>query len=237
MTDLVRPGGELATRPLHFIFIADCSTSMKHSGKMDALNQAIRDALPDMRRVADENPNAEVLVRAIAFSSGAHWVNTTALPVNEFEWQDLEASGVTDLGAAIELLSAELKIPPMSERALPPVLVLISDGMPTDDYQKAFDELFKLPWGIKAVKLAIGIGKGISEKTLKKFINNDEIDVLKADRAEALTEYIKWASTAVLQAASSPASQMGDEVKGNVYMPQVPDKYWEDLSIDLGDVW
>ncbi len=237
MTDLVRPGGELATRPLHFIFIADCSTSMKHSGKIEALNQAIRDALPDMCRVADENPNAEVLVRAIAFSSGAYWINPKPVPVEDFIWQDLEASGVTDLGAAIHLLQEELQIPPMSERALPPVLVLISDGIPTDNYEEALEELFKLPWGIKAVKLAIGIGRGISERMLKKFINNEEIEVLKADRAEALTEYIKWASTAVLQAASSPASQLGEEVKGNVYMPKVPDKYWEDLSIDLGDVW
>ena len=38
-----RPGGELATRPLHFIWIADCSGSMSVDGKIQALNTAIRD--------------------------------------------------------------------------------------------------------------------------------------------------------------------------------------------------
>jgi hypothetical protein len=49
-----RPGGPLATRPLHFIWIADCSGSMAHDGKIQALNTAIRDTIPHMRRVAEE---------------------------------------------------------------------------------------------------------------------------------------------------------------------------------------
>ena len=40
-----RPGGELATRPLHFIWIADCSGSMSIDGKIQALNNAIREVL------------------------------------------------------------------------------------------------------------------------------------------------------------------------------------------------
>ena len=36
-------------------------------GKIQALNHAIREAIPHMREVAHGNPNAEVLVRAIKF--------------------------------------------------------------------------------------------------------------------------------------------------------------------------
>ena len=68
-----RPGGELATRPLHFIWIADCSGSMGSHGKIQALNNAVREAVPHMQQVADENPNAQVLVRAVRFASGAQW--------------------------------------------------------------------------------------------------------------------------------------------------------------------
>jgi len=39
-----RPGGGLAGRPLHFIWIADCSGSMRADGKIQALNNAIREA-------------------------------------------------------------------------------------------------------------------------------------------------------------------------------------------------
>ena len=69
---LKRPGGELASRPLHFIWIADCSGSMSGE-KIQQLNFAFREAIPHTRTVADENPNAEVLVRALKFSTGAQW--------------------------------------------------------------------------------------------------------------------------------------------------------------------
>ncbi len=53
-----RPGGELASRPLHFIWIADNSGSMEQDGKIQALNTAIREAILHMRKVAEDNPLA-----------------------------------------------------------------------------------------------------------------------------------------------------------------------------------
>ena len=86
------PGGTLATRPLHFIWICDKSGSMSVDGKIDSLNKAIRLALPSMRQVADENPNAKVLLRTLKFSHGAEWhINSDALSLDSFQWQDLEA--------------------------------------------------------------------------------------------------------------------------------------------------
>lgn len=233
----MRPGGELATRPLHFIFVADCSTSMRNNGKMDALNFAIREAIPHMRRVAEENPNAEVLVRALKFSSGAQWHIEIPTLVDDFEWVDLEASGVTDMGKAFDALADAMAMPPMSERALPPVLVLISDGQPTDDYKEGLQRLLSQPWGVKSVKLAIAIGKAVNKKVLNAFINNEQIEVLQADHPEALVNYIKWASTAVLKAASSPASQFAGQENSNVILPQIPDDFWDGTQIAVEDVW
>lgn len=231
-----RPGGELASRPLHFIWIADCSTSMGSGGKMEALNEAIRSALPQMRRVAEENPNAEVLVRAVKFSSGAAWHVQEPVSIDDFQWQDLSPGGVTDMGKAFELLASALAIPPMSDRALPPVLVLITDGQPTDDFRGPLEELMKLPWGTKAVRLAIAIGKGANQRVLKEFIGNPSIPPLQAENAEQLTEYIRWVSTVVLQSASSPASQTETSTsKANVVMPDFPADFWDAVSVD--DVW
>ena len=44
-----RPGGALAGRPLHFIWIADKSGSMGIDGKIQALNHAIHEAIPHMK--------------------------------------------------------------------------------------------------------------------------------------------------------------------------------------------
>jgi len=218
-----RPGGEMATKPLHFIWIADCSDSMGVDGKIQALNTAIREAIPHMRKVAQDNPNAQVLVRAVRFSDGAYWHIAQPVPVEQFEWVDLQAKGVTDMGKALELVAEQLKMPPMPERGLPPVLVLISDGLPTDDFAAGLNALLDLPWGKKAVRIAIAIGEDANLEVLQRFINNSELKPLRANNPEALTTHIRWASTAVLKSASSPHSEpKGASGGSNVPIPTPP---------------
>lgn len=230
-----RPGGELATRPLHFIWIADCSGSMA-GDKIQSLNFAIRDAIPHMQKVADENPNAQVLVRALAFSSGATWHISQPTPVADFKWTDLKAGGVTDMGRGLTMVADQLKIPPMTDRALPPVLVLISDGQPTDDFDTGLRTLMDQAWGKKAVRIAIAIGDDADKGVLQQFIGHAELQPLQANNPEALVKYIKWVSTAVLQSASSPASQTAAPAAGiNVPIPAAPDPNAGPSS--AGDVW
>lgn len=201
-----RPGGELSSRPLHFIWIADSSGSMEQDGKIQALNTAIREAIPHMKKVADDNPNAQVLVRAVKFSNGAQWHISQPTPVADFAWQDLAADGETDMGKALALVAEQLKMPPMSDRALPPVLVMISDGQPTDDFDAGLKALMEQPWGKKAVRIAISIGQDADPEVLQKFIGHPEMKPLAANNPEALVKHIKWASTAVLKSASAPAA-------------------------------
>ena len=217
-----RPGGELASRPLHFIWIADSSGSMGQDGKIQALNTAIREAIPHMRKVAEDNPNAQVLVRAVKFSNGAQWHISQPTPVADFAWTDLAAEGETDLGKALQLVAEQLRMPPMSERALPPVLVLVSDGQPTDDFESGLKSLMDEPWGKKAVRIAISIGRDADAEVLQKFIGNTELKPLAANSPEALVRHIKWASTAVLKSASSPASGADTPAAGTTPVPNVP---------------
>ena len=139
---------------------------MANDGKVQALNTAIREAIPHMQKVADENPNAQVLVRAIQFASGAQWHISQPTPVDDFKWADLSAQGETDMGKALSMVADQLKIPPMTDRALPPVLVLVSDGQPTDDFNKGLRDLMEQPWGKKAVRIAISIGSVVNHQTI-----------------------------------------------------------------------
>lgn len=93
----------------------------------------------------------------------------------------------------------------MPERALPPVIVLLSDGQPTDDYKKSMDKLKKLPWFRKAVKIAISIGQDADDEVLIEFTGNKEL-VLQANNATALAKMIKWASTTASM-VSAPSSK------------------------------
>ena len=208
------PGGRpLANRPLHFIWIIDCSGSMAGK-KIGTVNHAVSEVVPEMKAAAQENANAKLLVRTMQFSTGASWVTPEWIGIEDFFWQPLIAEdGVTDLGAAFDLLAKELDIPPMPTRALRPVIVLVSDGLPTDDYRSSLDKLMKLPWMKKAVRIAIGIGHADDDDydrdVLEEFTNNKEL-VLEANNAPTLIKMIKWASTAV-EGVSKPASQQKTE--------------------------
>jgi len=231
-----RPGGGLAARPLHFIWICDCSGSMSVDGKIQTLNTAIREAVPHMRNVAHDNPNAHVLMRAVRFSSGAQWHVPDPMPLDSFEWPDLKAEGVTDMGRALHLVADQLQMPPMPERALPPVLVLITDGQPTDDYAGGIRAVMAQPWGRKAVRLAIAIGEDADPECMEKFIGTPEIRPLQANNPEALVDYIQWVSTAVLSAASAPASQSEGMPPGtNVPLPPPPQV--DEGPAGADDVW
>lgn len=204
MQELQRPGGELATRPIHFFWVVDCSGSM-YGEKIGIVNNTIQECIPEMRNSADNNPNAQLLIRALQFSTGASWITTSPVPVESYSWEDMEANGLTALGKAFDLLAAQLSIPPMPARALPPVIVLLSDGQPTDDYKKSLDKLKGMPWFRKAVKIAISIGQDADDDVLIEFTGNKEL-VLQANNATALAKMIKWASTTASM-VSAPSSK------------------------------
>ena len=204
MQELQRPGGELATRPIHFFWVVDCSGSM-YGEKIGIVNNTIQECIPEMRNSADNNPNAQLLIRALQFSSGASWITSNPVPVENYSWEDMDVNGLTELGKAFDLLAAQLSIPPMPSRALPPVIVLLSDGQPTDDYKKSLDRLKALPWFRKAVKIAISIGQDADDDVLIEFTGNKEL-VLQANNATALAKMIKWASTTASM-VSAPSSK------------------------------
>ncbi len=198
-----RPGARLARRPLHLFFLVDCSGSMQSEGKMQALNVAVREALPHLSAVVQAAPHAEILVRAIAFGSTARWHLQTPTPPQAVEWQDVGAGGYTELGQALDLLCSVMTVPPMERRALPPAIILVSDGMPTDDYAPALERLLATPWGARSIRMAVGIGRDADHETLVSFIGDDSLEPLSANNPEQLVDAIRWVSTQVSRAAST----------------------------------
>jgi len=200
------PEGTVAQRPLQFFWIADYSGSM--SGKKIAtLNQAIREALPAVRSAVAAHPEVAIMMRCIKFSDSADWhVGPAPVAVEQFVWPELSTAGGTSTAQALRLLASELTLEKMDKhatrgRGFPPVCILVSDGYCTDppeEYEAAIAEIVKLPWGKRAVRLAIAVGDpaDYDENELLKFVSHSEIGVLKADTPQKLVNYIKWASVA-----------------------------------------
>lgn len=134
---------------------------------MLGLNAAIREATIALREAAAENPNAGVLVHAATFSDGARWHCATSTPVSDFRWADVRAGGARGMGKALAMAAAQLTAPPMPEHALCPVLVLSSDGGPTDDVAAGLSDLLHAPFRGRAVRLAVPIGNRLTSRFFK----------------------------------------------------------------------
>ncbi len=212
--------GEISKRTLEFIWLLDCSTSMK-GDKIESLNQAIRETIPEMRRMADENPEAEVYMRVITYSTDAV-VHINRTKLDDFTWEDVSAKGRTCLSKAYDILIDILDVEKMSNRCLRPVIVLISDGAPATGWKSKLNILKEMPWMIKSIKVAIGIGTNFKEESLEKFVNNNEIGILRASNASDLINYIKWASTSVLSVTS--ISKSTTDGKLNIPQPDLSTK-------------
>jgi uncharacterized protein YegL len=186
---------------LHFFWILDRSGSMR-GGKIQSLNAAIRDALPHIRLAAAGNPSVQVHMRTVVFSDGAKWLSPESTPISRFEWTDIDASGHSDLGAALSLVAEACRIPPMNRHDSAPTIVLVSDGLASDDFEKGLLNLMTTPWGQRAVRIAIAIGRDADRELLRRFIGKPTVagqprEPLQADSGEALVAYMRWLSSSV----------------------------------------
>jgi uncharacterized protein YegL len=227
-TSVPVPEGTIARKPLHFFWLADHSGSMR-GRKIATLNQAIREAVPEVCKAVAAYPEVAIHMRALRFADRAAWhVGPAPVPVEQFVWPELEALGATATAQAIRLLAEELTLERMPRRGYPPVCILISDGYCTEaaaEYAQAIADLLKLPWGQKSVRLAIAIGdpSEYDEQELLKFVSHPEVGVLKADSPQSLVSYIKWASvSATVGASQSKARGSPGEEAHNVVLAQPP---------------
>ena len=230
-----RLGGALARKPLHFIFVLDVSGSMLRGGRIQALNNAITEVLPHLRDEARANPHAELLVRVLAFANEPTWVIEQLTPVDQVHWERLEAvpRGFTELGSALTTLTDALDALDETSSAFPPAIILVSDGRPTQSKGVSFTEglqtLLNNRWGATAVRLALGVGRDADMHSLRRFIGDEDVPLLRADNPEQLVEYIVWASKAASKVASRPVIGPGGGVT-NVPPSPVGDPIWSTLA-------
>jgi len=196
------PGGlslnNVSRRQLNIIFAVDCSGSMAGE-KINSLNMAMRIAEKDLRKAAISNVSVDMVVRVLRFSTGAEWHIKGPVPVAEFQWVDLVVDrGDTDMGRALEMVAEILPTLSATARQLPPLIVLISDGYPSDDFEKGRKALMDTQAGKKSVREAIAIGSDVDRETLQQFIDDPRFQPLQAHNAAQIVEHIRWVSSELL---------------------------------------
>lgn len=195
----------MGSRDLHLFFLVDASDSMSYGGKVETLNNAIRESIPHIRDIARE-AEGTIRVHALTFSTGAKWIYNN-VDINQFSWENIQTKGVTDMGRGFEILADKLENDFEGLRGYQPVMILLSDGLPTDDYEKGLQKLEATQWGAGAIRISIAIGQETDMDVLQAFIGDSfrgELKPLLAKNAAELKHYIRWASTAVSTASINP---------------------------------
>ena len=226
---------------LNLIFVIDNSGSMEGE-KIGAVNNAIRDVMSIMPEIQDDTSEAQIMISALTFSEDCKWVYKEPKSVTEFKWSDIRTEGGTDYSKAYDALASFLckkenggQMPDIGGVA--PIIILMSDGMPTSpDWEKHLEQLKKKGWFKVALKyaLAIQIDSQEAMDVLSKFTGNPET-VLKVYTAEALRKVIKViAITASKVKSSSSQVSSGaivskeEEAKQEIAkgLEEIPDVEW-----------
>ena len=162
---------DTAKKTKHIYWLISCADSM--AGKwMDILAQGVPffnyGVARDMHR--GQNANADLLVNVIRFANGASWVTDAPVPEAEYHWEPLSTDSRNDVGAAFTLLAERFQTLPEPERQLFPIVVLVLDGSPTDDYRSALKYFESLP-GVERNVLTVvfALGNHVDKKLLKIF--------------------------------------------------------------------
>jgi uncharacterized protein YegL len=183
--------------------LIDSSGSMNTNGNMGKVNGAIEEMIPLLRDVSDEQSDAEIKLAVLEFSSGCTWVTGQNGPVSldDYEWNDMAAGGLTDMGAAFRELDQKLSRNAFMNNAAgnyAPVIILLTDGEPTDDYRSGLAMLQHNNWFRHAVRVAISVDSG-ADDVLAEFTGSVETVLRynseKSDLKKLLTRLAVVSST------------------------------------------
>ena len=194
-------------RTMVLFFMVDTSGSM-YGDKIGSVNEAIREVIPEIKDISEENADALIKIAVLQFSSGAQWLCEKPVDSDQFVWNNLDVGGLTDMGEAFKTLNEKLSRNQFMADAIgsyAPAIFMMSDGEPTDDYKKGLEELRKNKWFKVAIKVAVAIGADANTDILKEFTGNEEC-VLTVRSPQALRKMIRFASVT--------ASQIGSKSSG-----------------------
>ncbi len=208
---------EVARKVLPIIYVLDTSGSMSGE-RIASVNEAMSETMEVLKDVSAKNPDAKIKVGVLQFASGAKWITNGLVFMEDFYWNDLQAGGVTDLGSALKELNDKLS---RSEFLVSdtgfcvPVLMFMSDGQPTDNYEKALEDINNNnKWFRYATKIGIAVGDDADRDVLGKIAGNKEA-VVAVDDVETLKMLIKVASVtaSMINSKSRTTAEGGNAVE------------------------
>lgn len=204
-------------RRLPVYLLLDTSGSM--SGEpIEAVKNGVQVMISSLR----QNPQAieTAFISIITFDSVAQQI----IPLTDlasFQMVDIKATGVTCLGDALKLVSNKIdnevaKTTTEQKGDWKPLVFIMTDGIPTDDWQQGLNEFKQRK---TAFTVACAAGSGADTSILKQITEN----VVSLDTADSASigKFFQWV-TASIGVTSTKVEDTGYEVQGLKELPPPP---------------
>lgn len=138
-----------------------------------------------------------------------------------FQPPPLAASGTTALGDALRL-AAEVAARDLAKTTSgakgdwKPMVFVMTDGAPTDDWKKGHERFLKEKWGV-----VVGCAVNGGDVSVLKEIAGEAVVQLDTSDATAVSKFFKWVSASV-SSNSKAVETAGKEVDGLDQLPPPP---------------
>lgn len=204
-------------RRLPVYLLLDTSGSMTGE-PIEAVKNGVQVLVSTLRQ--DPYALETAFLSVITFDSSARQL----VPLTElsmFQMPDIQATGTTSLGEALSLLSKKVdaevaKTTSEVKGDWKPLVFLMTDGEPTDSWQKGLNDFKMQKFGMV---VACAAGSGANTSVLKQLT---EV-VVQLDTADSATikAFFKWVSASV-STGSQKVESSGHEITGIGELPPPP---------------
>ncbi len=226
-------------KELHMFYLLDTSGSMEGEG-IAQLNSGMRETIRILKDKFETSGDAHLRISVMTFSNAAQWVTGTpdskySEYIEDFiDFPEQTAAGLTHLGDALRLLNKGLSRTEMLESPTGnkrPIIILMSDGAPNDDWQSALREIQQKKWFQQAIKIGIALGSHAKEDVLAEVVGDRE-GVLRVTNmsqfasmlvAVSVTSSLAGSKSVVNDDPSGDAGRIVSEIqKQEIPAPPVP---------------
>ncbi len=184
--------------------------------------EAVKNGVQMMIHSLRQNPQAieTAFVSIITFDSEAKQV-VPLTDLASFQMVELKANGLTSLGKALELLADRLanevtKTTLEQKGDWKPITFIMTDGVPTDDWEAG---LAKLKATHKGLVVGCAAGSGADDKVLLQVA--DQVVRLNNTDAESIAKFFQWVSASIAT-TSTKVEETGIDLTKKDQLPPPP---------------
>lgn len=177
-------------KPLPVILMLDISGSMSSGDKIKQLNAAVRTMINELKNTVANEISINLCV--ISFESDAK-VYVPMTPIENVQWCDLTPGGGTELSKALKLAKSIIEDrEQVPSRAYRPAVILVSDGMPFNGWQKPMKDFIENGRSSKCDRMSMLIGDIAAKSVMEEFLKGSGNQLFFATDASQIGKFFKF---------------------------------------------